>query len=349
MGARSLMPFGPPQLSVIVPARNEKHFIRGCIESILSDAPAGGIEVIVVDGLSDDGTTSIVREIASTEPRVRLLDNPSRFVPQAMNLGIQAAAGEFIGRVDGHCLVERGYFPAAIRKLLEVRCDCAGGVLVNEGRTPTGRSIAAATSSPIGVGSARFRTGHDQEVLVDTLAFGVYRKDVFHRIGLFDERFVRNQDDELNFRLVLAGGRILLLPSVRIRYFVRDSLRLLWRQYFQYGYWKWRVFRKHGRFASWRQLAPSTLVLSIALLAVASLAGRAGQIALAASLFLYLMAVGLAGAWLARRGRAPWMHTAAAIVTLHISYGIGLLVAALRALTDTGWSRIRPGPTKMSR
>lgn len=338
---------GAPVLSVIVPVRNERSWIRGCLDSILADAPAGGLEVIVVDGESDDGTAEVASEVAAADARVRLLTNPSHFVPQAMNLGIAEAAGEYIGRVDGHCAVVPGYFSGCLERLEGKGYDCVGGVLINEGTTPAGRAIAAATSSAIGVGSARFRTGRGGESTVDTIAFGVYRSDVFERVGLFDEMLVRNQDDELNLRLVRAGGRILLVPSLSIRYFVRDSVRMLGRQYFQYGYWKWRVFRKHGQFASARQLAPPLFVAAVLLAALAAFFVPKGPLLLAALVVPYTLVVLGESLRLGRARQAPWWRIVQAIMTVHVAYGAGLIKAMIDAML--GQSGTKEAATRLSR
>lgn len=332
---------GSPRLTVIVPVRNEAGFIDDCLESILRAAPAGGIEVLVVDGRSDDGTRERVGRRATAEPRIRLLDNPARYVPTAMNIGIREARGSYIARIDGHCRVEPGYFESCLRRLEAGDWDCVGGMLIQEGRTPTGRAVAAAMSSRVAVGGADFRTGTDRERLVDTLAFGVYRREVFERIGLFDEELIRNQDDELNFRLVRAGGKILLVPDARVRYFVRDSLGRLARQYFQYGYWKLRVMRKHGRPAAPRHLVPSLFLLALAGLGLASPWLKLARVALGALLGSYLLVVAVAAAWLARSRGAPLGRTLLAIPAIHFSYGGGLLRALLEGL---GPSPRRRGP-----
>jgi succinoglycan biosynthesis protein ExoA len=338
-----------PKLSVIVPVRNEKSFIRSCLESILSDAPEGGIEIILVDGMSDDGTAEEVRAIAAEDPRIKVMDNPSRFVPQAMNMGIKAAHAPFIGRIDGHCLVEPGYFSACLKRLETGDFDCVGGVLTNEGTTPAGRAVAAATSSSVGVGSARFRTGQGVESTVDTLAFGVYRKEVFEKIGNFDESLVRNQDDELNFRLTRSGGKILLVPSVRIRYFVRDSIKRLGRQYYQYGYWKWRVFRKHGRVASLRQLAPSIFLLALDISFLLALFTLAGKILFAGIVLPYLAVIFAEALRLAIRHKAPMFKIALGLTTLHFSYGFGLLHAIADTLFKGKDASKAAAPTSTSR
>lgn len=339
-----------PILSVIVPVRNEERFIGPCLESILADAPAGGIEVIVVDGMSDDGTAAIVERMADADPRIHLIHNPSRFVPRAMNLGIASARAPFIGRIDGHCLVVPGYFEGCLARLAAGGSECVGGILVQEGRSPREHAVAAAMTSPVGVGSARFRTVRgDVDEFVDTLSFGVYRRQVFDTVGLFDEEFVRNQDDELNMRVVGAGYRILLAPSLRIRYFVRGSLQQLWRQYFQYGYWKWRVFAKHGRFASLRHLAPSTFVLCLVAAALLAPFTTAGRLALAVVLGPYLLVVVAEAVRVRLTTRAGVVDTALALMTLHFAYGTGLLKAVFDAARHRLFGKGATPPTELSR
>ena len=335
-----------PRLTVIVPIRNEAPFVEACLKSILDDAPQGGLEILVVDGMSDDGTDRLVEKVAAADARVRLLRNPQRYVPQSLNAGLQVARGEYVGRIDGHCSVVPGYFQGCLDLLATGKYDCVGGRLRNEGRTPSGRAIAAATSSPVGVGSARFRTGAGGESLVDTLAFGVYRRDVFSRIGNFDETFVRNQDDELNLRLIRGGGSILLAPALVVRYFVRDSLRHLARQYYQYGYWKWAVFRKHRRIGSMRQLAPALFVvlLAVALLA-APLAAWGRWLALLV-IVPYALAVAGEALRLGRKHAASVWRIAAAIMLLHLGYGVGLLAALGGQIAGQGEAA---APTTLSR
>jgi glycosyltransferase involved in cell wall biosynthesis len=322
-----------PILTIIVPVRNEADHIRECLDTILRDAPREGIEVLVVDGMSDDGTAERVEEVALRDRRVRLLRNEKRFVPRALNIGLAAARGRYIGRVDGHCRVERGYFQTCIDILEESGCECAGGVLINEGRTARGRAIASAMSSRIAVGNASFRTGTSRETKeVDTLAFGIYRKEVFQSVGTFDEELVRNQDDEFNFRVVRSGGRILLTSATRIRYFARDSLRHLARQYFQYGYWKIKVIKKHGRIAAWRHLVPPTFILVLALLLILSPFSTTALLGLAAILVFYLLVLGLESARLSSRTGSRGLLILSAIAAIHFSYGWGILSSLVRGI-----------------
>ena len=314
-----------PLVSVIVPIRNERHTIERCLAALRAqDFPAERIEILVVDGASDDGTPAVVAECGAVDPRIRLLHNPARHAAPAMNVGIAAARGDIIARVDGHAIVPPEFLRRTV-DALQRRPDveCVSGALVTVGRTPTGRAIGAAMSSSAGVGSARFRTGAAHECLVDTVAFPVYRRETLHRIGPFDEELVRNQDDELNLRLTRSGGRILLLPDVRIIYFCQATLRGLWRQYRQYGFWKVRVIQKHGAPASWRHLVPGAFVAAIGLTPTAALVPAlqpAAMLLLAAyALFIAAASVPLAG----RRGLLLMPRIAAALVTLHVAYGVG--------------------------
>jgi hypothetical protein len=241
-----------------------------------------------------------------------------------MNVGLGAARGDVIARVDGHAIVPADFLSRTVDALdRRPEVDCVSGALDTRGRTATGRAIAAVMSSTAGVGPARFRTGARDEQLVDTVAFPVYRRSALDRIGRFDEELVRNQDDELNLRLTRAGGRIILLPDLRIAYFCQPTLGGLWRQYRQYGFWKVRVIQKHGLPASWRHLVPGAFVGTLALAPVA-LAVPSLRAPLAAVVAAYGVFVAAASLRLARRhGPALLPRIAAALVTLHVAYGVG--------------------------
>jgi succinoglycan biosynthesis protein ExoA len=316
---------GEPFVSVIVPIRNEARSIAACLEALgAQDYPRERVEILVVDGASDDGTPDAVAACAARDGRIRLLDNPGRFAAQAMNVGIAAARGEIVARVDGHAIVPPDFLSRtvdALRRRPDV--ECVSGALDTRGRTPAGRAIAAVMSSTAGVGPARFRTGAACECLVDTVAFPVYRRTTLDRLGRFDEELVRNQDDELNLRLTRSGGRILLLPDLTIVYFCQSTLRGLWRQYFQYGFWKVRVIQKHGAPASWRHLVPGTLVAALVLAPLVALVPVLRPLA-AAFVGSYAAFVALSTAALARRhGVALAPRIAAALVTVHLAYGSG--------------------------
>ncbi len=319
-----------PLVTIILPIRNEARHIARCLEAVMSqDYPSDKIEILVMDGMSDDGTREIVARFAAQDPRVRLIDNPSRIVPTALNRGIAKARGGVIIRVDGHAVIATDYVRRCIDNLAKVDADCVGGPIRTIGGTWVARSIAIAQSSPFGVGNAAFRYASRAQY-VDTLAFGAYRREVFDRIGLFDEELVRNQDDEFNFRLTRSGGKIWLDPEIRSDYFSRATLRALWKQYFEYGFWKVRVIQKHARPASWRHLVPAVFVL--ALLASAALSIVSGSpILFLAVVASYAAASLTASLWLA--ARQGWRYLPIlplAFAAMHVAYGLGFVAGLTR-------------------
>ena len=296
-----------PQVTVIVPCRNERRYIRECLESILAgDYPADRLEVLVADGMSDDGTREVLAGVSARDPRVRVLDNPRRITPCALNVALAQATGDVVVRMDAH----NGYPPHYVRTLVgwlvRTGADNVGGAwrTCPADERAEAHAIAAVLSHPLGVGNARYRLGVSEPCWVDTVPFGCYRRDVFTRIGGFDEELVRNQDDELNHRLRRNGGRILLVPGAESRYYARESLGKLGRMFWQYGLYKPLVARKVGAVCTARQLAPPAFVLALL-----------GGVALAP----------LGGAWL-----VP-------ILALGVAYGTATLGAAFRTLPAVGW------------
>lgn len=318
-------PGDSPLVSVIVPIRNEADFISECLRSICAnDYPRERVEILVVDGMSDDGTRETVQALAAADGRIRLLDNPERIVPHAMNAGIRAARGEVIVRVDGHATVSTDFIRQNVAALTEhPEAWCVGGPVETVNTTLVGRAIAAAMASPVGVGNAMFRLGN-YEGYVDTLAFGAYRRWVFDRIGLFDEELVRNQDDELNLRIILAGGKIYMTPRIRTQYYPRTSLRKLARQYWQYGFWRIRTIQKHGQPATARQLAPLAFVLGWLVLGVAAVLfpPLAWGVAAYAGFYLLGLLVGTLQVF-RRSGTREALLAPLVFALLHFGYGLG--------------------------
>jgi glycosyltransferase involved in cell wall biosynthesis len=318
-----------PLVSIIVPCRNEERYIARCLDSILAtDYPHTRMEVLVVDGRSEDGTRDILTRYAALHETIRVLDNPRRITPTAMNIGIRAAQGELILRMDAHALYPPAYIAQVVAELLTTGADVVGGAIVTlpANATPTARAIALALSHPLGVGNSYFRIGAAAPRWVDHVPFGCYRREVFERIGLFDEELVRSQDGEFSFRLRKHGGRILLLPSARALYYARDSLPQLKRMFYQYGYFKALTAKKLGRIMTGRQLAPALFILSLATAGLVSPLVPAGRVFFAGMAGIYA-AIVLAGAtWAARKeGMRCAAVLAAAFPIMHFSYGVGYL------------------------
>jgi GT2 family glycosyltransferase len=275
--------------------------------------------------MSDDGTREVLERLAREEARLRVIDNPQRITPCAMNAGIRASRGRFIAIMGAHNRYAPDYLLQSVTVLKETGADNVGGAMICESSTATQRAIAAAHHSPFAVGGARW---HDPayEGPADTVFGGVYRREVFDRIGMFDETLVRNQDDELNLRLIRAGGRIWQTPKIRSWYRPRSSLGALFRQYLQYGYWKVRVIQKHGTPASIRHLVPGGFVLSLVALGLAGFWFKPALMILAVLLGLYATATVVAS--LVTASGAGWTIAPMLVpvfVCYHFGYGFGFL------------------------
>jgi len=324
-----------PLVSVIMPVRNEAGYIARSLGAVLAqDYPPERMEVLVVDGMSEDGTPDIVRAMAQNPRgiRVLLLDNPARIVPAALNLGIRYSQGQFIIILGGHSEIAPDYLIHCVRALLETGADCVGGQWITEGTTITGKAIAAAQSSPFGIGNVAYRTRRPTPGFVDTVPFGAYRREVFERIGGFDERLVRHQDYEFNVRLRQAGGKIYYTPAIQARYYSRSSFRGLARQYWQYGFWKAFVTLENPRALAWRHFAPIGLVGALAAGAVLSLALPPARPLYALLWAVYAVACLAMALWEVRR--AGWRYLPllpAAFATIHLCWGAGFWWGLLRS------------------
>jgi succinoglycan biosynthesis protein ExoA len=315
-----------PMVTVVIPCRNEAAHIESCLRGVLAfDPPPGGFEIIVADGMSEDGTRARVARIAADETRVRMVDNPSRTTPCGLNAGIRAARGEVIIRLDAHTGYAADYLIECVQTLVETGADNVGGPWVARGHTFVQRGIAAAFNSAFAVGGAR---GHRPDYVgpVDTVYLGCWRRETLDRIGLFDEKLVRNQDDELNLRLRRAGGRIWQSPRIRSWYTPRDSLPNLFRQYWQYGYWKVRVIQKHRLPASLRHLVPGSFAGALLLLSAAAPVLTPAQLGLAALAGAYLLALVTASLFTAARAGWTLLPVLPAVYACyHLGYGLGFL------------------------
>jgi glycosyltransferase involved in cell wall biosynthesis len=299
------------------------------LDSVLATAYAPGrYEVLVADGMSDDGTRAILEEYARRHPVIRIVDNPRKSAAAALNTAIPHARGELIVRMDAHAVYPASYLPALVEHLERSGADNVGGVCLT--RPANGSTKAAAIAiglaHPFGVGNSYFRIGTDRPRWVDTVPFGCYRRDVFERIGLFDEALVRNQDDEFNFRLLRRGGRILLAPDVTCEYFGRPTLSALWRMFYQYGYYKPLVARKVGAVLTIRQLIPALFVGAVAVFGILAVWSDLGRSLARATLAAYAtLTVLVAMQAAAKHGMGPAVWLAVVFPVLHVGYGLGFL------------------------
>jgi glycosyltransferase involved in cell wall biosynthesis len=322
------------RVSVIAPMWNEAAHIEGFVEDIAAQDYGGSLELLVADGRSTDGSVELLRRAAERVGLdVTILDNPDRWVSHGLNACIHAANGDLVVRVDCHSRYPHDYVRRCVAAAEETSADNVGGVFVPTGDTTMERAVACAMNSPFG-GIHWTRHGDDSRVEVDTVPYGAFRRDAFERAGLFDESLVRNQDDEFNMRLRLAGGRIVLDPAIRIFYRPRGSFRRLFRQYYEYGLWKPAVMLKHGRVVSARSLAPIVFVVSLVVLAVAATLSTLARILFALEVVLYVAGAVVFGVRAIRaRGESLRLlpRVLAAFAVFHVAYGLGMTVGWLRA------------------
>lgn len=321
-----------PLVSVIMPVYNEAAFIERSLGAVLAqDYPRDCLEVLVVDGGSADATRDLVRAAAAADPRVRLLDNPRRVQAAALNVGLAAARGAVIVRVDGHALIAPDYVRRCVELLAQTGAHNVGGPQRFAATTPWGHAIAAAYRSPFSVPS-RFTVSRRAEA-VDTVYLGAWPRDVLVRLGGFDESLAVNEDYELNVRIRRAGGTVYLSPTIRSDYYGRQTLGALWRQFFRYGAWKFRMLRKYPGSARPRHLvAPLFVAVAVVGAALAPL-HRALAGLWAAALGSYALALGGASLWSAYRD--GWAHLPRlpfVFACIHIAWGSGFWSAALRTV-----------------
>lgn len=316
-----------PRVSVVVPCRNEVRHIEPFLEGLAEQLPVvGGFEVIIADGMSDDGTRDVLAKRCMADSKVRYVDNAGRIVATGLNMAIRAARGEIILRMDVHTLYASDYIRECVRVLDESGADNVGGPWCAEGEGYVGGAIAVAFNSPFSSGAAPSHSA-GYEGLVDSVYLGCWRRDYLIASGMFDESLVRNQDDELNLRILRQGGKVWQSPRIRSRYRPRSSVSALFRQYMQYGYWKVQVIRKHKMPASFRHVVPAAFLVLIVAFAIAAtfsgVAGRVLVVMLAAYGFVSLLSSVVACALSKRWKFLPVMPVIFA--AYHFGYGIGFM------------------------
>ena len=321
-----------PFVSVIIAIRDEEKFIAQCLQSVVDqDYPQDQMEVLVVDGRSEDRSREIVAEFSSKYPMIRLLDNSRISAPAGLNLGIRQARGEVIVRVDGHCSLEPDYVSQCVRYLRESGADNVGGLMKAVGQDYVGQVIALAINSFFGSGGSKFHYAA-QEQYVDTVYLGAFPRHVFDRVGYFDERLMRNQDYELNYRIRAAGGTIFLSPAIKSSYYGRSTLRDLWQQYFQYGFWKLEMIQMHPRSVRLRHLAAPLFVFGVLVTGLVGLVHRAFLDLFLLIISSYVLASLLSSLKLARcRGWRYFPLLPVVFAVMHFGWGLGFLFGLVRA------------------
>lgn len=344
-----------PRVCVIVPCRNEARFIARCLESILAnDYPKDKLEIFVVDGRSDDGTWAIVGEFVREYPQVKRLLNLKQITPAALNLGIRHASAEIIFRIDAHALVAQDYLRLCVEGLGKHQADNVGGSMetlpANNGFVA--RAIAAAMSHPFGVGNSDFRVRTEGVIATDTVFGGCYRREVFERIGLFNERLVRTQDMEFNQRLRKAGGRIVLDPKIKCSYYASPNLESFSRHNFHDGLWAILPFAHSDILpVRLRHLVPAAFLATVVVLTIAGLWFAAPRLLLAMIVGVYAVinaASAVHVAWRHRDFRYAFLMPLVFGIR-HFAYGFGSLCAVTKLACDRkfisntlGRARVRP-------
>lgn len=344
-----------PVVSIVIPCRNEERHLVECLQSAVQQDYPQILEILCVDGGSTDRSRELVLQMAATDPRIRLVENPYRVVPHAMNIGIEASGGEIIVRLDAHSVFPSEYVRRCVAGLRETNAWNYGGVVVNRVRTNTtvARAIAALTNHPFGVGNSYFRHARQRRE-VDTVPFGCFPRWVFESIGLFDERLVRNQDNEFNARIQRAGGTIVLDPGIQIGYFNQETLKgLLWQAWWT-GSWNAITHFLCPYTFRWRHALPGLFAVGVAAVGGVALAlaiGLGGGFAaLALALLLpYLAAATWAGMGTARRfGRTIGALVPVIGFLYHFVYGWGYVWGWLLVVSGKYRGRI-PAPRERTK
>lgn len=255
-----------PFISIIIPSRNEEKYIQKCLNSIIDQTyPKNKLELLVVDGISTDKTREVVREYSQKFPFINLFENPSKLTPFAMNIGIKNSKGDVIILVNAHSLLDKDFLKNSILCLNKTGADAVGGMLdsINEESSSIAKAIPIATDSIFGAGGRRYRSRLEEGFVRDTLPYCAYRRDLINKIGWIDEDLIRDQDEEFNYRILKSGGKIYYTPQIKSYLFIRPSLRKVWKQHFQYGYFKPLVAQKVGGVLTWRQTIPSIFVSTL--------------------------------------------------------------------------------------
>jgi succinoglycan biosynthesis protein ExoA len=329
-----------PNVSVVIPCRNEARFITSCLDDfVASDYPQDLIEVEVVDGMSTDATRDILQAWVASGPQRRMLDNPKKTAAAAMNVGISASTGNVIVRLDVHARYPADYVRSCVKALVETGAEIVGGTVhtLPDGTGTMAAAIAGAVSSRFGVGGTAFRVGGAETPMqVDIVPFGCFQRSLVESVGWFDETMLRDEDADFCFRVTAQGGRVVLCPGIHSEYVARGRLSRLWVQYFLYGFYKPAIARKVHKIMTIRQLVPAVFVSTLLVFGVLSVWIEPARWMFAVEAVSYAAAV--IGATVVEAVlRRDWRLILLLLVypVIHVAYGIGYLVGATRPVRET--------------
>ncbi len=319
------------KISVIVPCRNEEKFIANTLESLINQSfPIQDYEILVVDGLSEDNTQNIINNFLDKYSNLSLYINEKKITPSAMNIGIKNAKGEVIVICGAHAIYSKEFLSEGYELLKKNQnFDCVGGPIISDGTNAFSKAVSLAMSSIIGVGNAKHRFP-EYEGFAEMACFPFFRKEVFSKIGLYDESLVRNQDDEFCMRLRQHGGKVYLSPKVKSIYLVRDHPKKLMRQYFNYGVWRFVVLRMYKQPISFRQLIPSVFILFNIFILFLGIILKSWLLSISILLFYFLALLFFSIPVNIKYGLRIGSLFILAVIILHFSYGFGLLYAPFK-------------------
>ncbi|MDY6826347.1 MAG: glycosyltransferase family 2 protein [Bacillota bacterium] len=315
-------------VSIIIPTYNEENFIEKCVQSILVNEVDFDYEIIIVDGMSIDNTRKIVKRLVKENNKIKLLFNSERHTPVGLNIGIQQAKGKYILLLGAHAYVANSFLQKSLETIKAYDAECVGGRVEIVSNTKIGKDIAYALKSPFGVGNAKFRYAKNLEY-VDTVAYGLYKREVFTQLGLFDEMMIRGQDYEFNHRMILAGMKILYNPEIKSYWYSRPTLKSLMKQQFYNGFWKILAQFKRKNIASFRHIVPPLFTFYIILALIASFFYIQVLLVNVVLLIIYITVALIYSKDAIQDNARLWLLPVIYFI-IHFSYGFGYIMGLFR-------------------
>ena len=325
-------------VSVIIPCLNEERRILSLLESLKAQTyPLSDMEIVIADGGSTDKTIDIIKGFISENKalKISIITNLKRIIPAAVNLGIRSSKGEIIVRLDAHSNPNKDYIERCVEILEDGLADNVGGIWeIRPGEsTWKAESIARAASLPIAVGDALYRHA-SKPGYVDTVPFGAFKREILALVGFYNEDLLTNEDYEFNTRITLNGGKIWLDPRIRSTYYARSTFSELAKQYWRYGYWKWKMLRSYPKSIRWRQALPPLFVSSLIIFSLLSISIKWFWLIPASEILIYLIIIFLSGIIVSINEKKPAFIAGIvfAILTMHFSWGTGFLWSMIKGI-----------------